>query len=177
MAAPSQRQHTFAGALVGVPAAETSTHTESASASHRGASASLLDQVGGSMAATSHRQTTHLCRCLGCSAGGRDEHAHRVRLRLAPRSSRKLARPDWRGEFDATDCVFEGASRPIWTSAGGDGYDEEEILLTIFNSGRCSLQSCQMKNAKLGIESEADAAVSRSESTTWTAVGCIRGVL
>ena len=30
--------------LVGVPAAETSTHLESASASHRGAAASLLDQ-------------------------------------------------------------------------------------------------------------------------------------
>ena len=39
--------HPFAGALVGVPAAETSTHIESAFASHRGASASLLDQMGG----------------------------------------------------------------------------------------------------------------------------------
>ena len=37
-------------------------------------------------------QGKHTCRCLGWSAGGRDEHAHCVRLRLAPRSSRKLDR-------------------------------------------------------------------------------------
>ena len=75
-----------------VPDTQTSTHLESASASHRGAAASLLlhhqsELHGGACA--DHIQCR--CRCvvaaaastLHPSAGHTDEHASSIRLRLA----------------------------------------------------------------------------------------------
>ena len=81
-----------------VPSAQTSTHLESATALHRGAAASLLCstsrscmaaplQSAHSAGAWSQRQAS----TLHPSAISTDEHAPRVRHRLAPWNSHKLA--------------------------------------------------------------------------------------
>ena len=95
MAAPSQSANTHAGDWWWEcwPQRRACTILESASASHRGAAASLFDQV--ELAASwrlRRKGQTHLQVPGGGSAGGRDEHAPRTRLRLAPWGSRKLAR-------------------------------------------------------------------------------------
>ena len=113
MVAPSQRQIYFAGALVGVPEAETSTHLASASTSHRGAAASFLHQVQ-SVHGVSVTKEKHTCKCLGWSAGGRDEHAHCVCLRLALWSSRKLDRT-----FRLSVHGSSVAGALVWVPAAG----------------------------------------------------------